>query len=566
MVMGLVSYVRLQLREAKTSDEYAVLFRAVSRGLLQDVKLYSPQNLRNHEHDAVLGQLCAGILHGLVPDDTPQEVWNEGLNALLLAWDAQLAVADAPHTVFCAASNMHWYSITDDAWFQRYGKYRRGIPVVPPSGALCQASGEPVRFLSQCAAFLEKHLTAGGFVANVRKFELLTACLRLFVREHIRLCSRESRDSIIPCAGLMRGMTAFMHSLADTHRSGDTAKDETTAASLACVFGVVVHEFLRLVDHARAPAQKTLVRSCMPMVWEDIFAFQNTAWFGDVVSACATWSVCRLSSVHVRALLSSSIKTKYVAKLLRLHAARCRDAADGSDAADGASDGADAAEDAPEQPLAAEDVVQQVLEARGVAILPAVLKWVRKTRMCTRELFGVITRVTRTLFESWNASDSSAGSGVPDFALLRTVILLYDELAACSEVSAVWLHAKDVVSWAFFRAAAPALPNPLRTFARHAPLEVVESVNVDKLRAGRCKTLVARFCIWCPPRNEPKQIYAVRGAAAAAAPEPPPSMATSPLSPLSPLSPEAATTGRGSSSQPKGFWALIFLSVSGSCL
>jgi len=500
MVMGLVSYVRLQLQEAKTSDEYAVVFRAVSRGLLQDVKLYSPHNLRNHEHDAVLGQLCTGILHGLVPDDTAQEAWNEGLNALLLAWDAQLAVADAPHTVFCAASNMHWYSITDDAWFQRYGKYRRGIPVVPPSGASRQASAEPVLLLSQCAAFLAKHLAAGGFVANVRKFELLAACLRLFVREYIRLFSCGKHGETIPCgfraqhslwADLMRALAVFMHGLVDTHRSGDTAKDETTATSLACVFGVVVHEFLRLAEHARQTPnehKQALMKSCMPTVWNDIFAFQNTAWFGAVASAFATWPVCKLSNTHVRALLSSSIKTKYVAKLLRLHAARCRDAADGSDAADGASDGADAAEDAPEQPLAAEDVVQQMLEARGVAILPAVLKWVRETGMCSRELFGAVTRALRTLFETWNGTSSSGtGAAVPDTALLRTVILFYNDLAVHPEVCTVWLHAKDVVSWAFFRAAtptpSPVLPNPLRTFARHAPLEVLESVNVDKLRA-----------------------------------------------------------------------------------
>ncbi len=484
MVMGLVSYVRLQLQEAKTSDEYAVVFRAVSRGLLQDVKLYSPHNLRNHEHDAVLGQLCAGILHGLVPDDTPQEVWNEGLNALLLAWDAQLAVADAPHTVFCAASNMHWYSITDDAWFQRYGKYRRGVPVAPPSGAPCQASAESVRFLLQCAPFLAKHLAAGGFVANVRKFELLAACLRLYVREYIRVVSANrckpassSFHSQPSLSAVMHGMTVFMHGLADTHRSGDTAKDETTATSLQCVFGVVAHEFLRLAECAwQAPP-------CMPTVWDDIFAFQNTAWFGAVMSACAMWPVCRLSNTHVRALLSSSIKTKYVAKLLRLHAARCRDAA-----AETAADGADTVEDVPEQPLAAEDVVQQVLEARGVAILPAVLKWVRETGMCSRELFGAVTRALRTLFETWNGTSSSGtGAAVPDTALLRTVVLFYDDLAVHPEVCAVWLHAKDVVSWAFFRAAtptpSPALPNPLRTFARHAPLEVLESVNVDKLRA-----------------------------------------------------------------------------------
>jgi hypothetical protein len=522
-MMEIIGVAVRKLRENNYVEQDAMVYNTIGSGLMQNMKLYG--SLRNPmETFEVMEDLLYIVLdtvQGINVRDTlgndayDDLTFRKALNVVLLLWDAKLAKADAPHTVYAEDTGIHWYSITDEAWRVRYGKYSGFKPA--GRGIFHKLR---VLTLETCANLFYNHFKyVDGKVDNL---SLLAACLRLYMWEHARLwaCTKESEKAHF-LAGLghagnelLQIVVKVLHNMAESYRAaGHVASKTEDPAKLPTIFCTIAHEALRMIQWCGSGNdQGFAIGQTLAMLRDDMLVFRTMPWFGTLATNFVTIAhslEVPSSDEHIIGILRNpTVKTKDVARILRLHASALvlgfgPEPAGAGSGGSGSGAASDASATLPEddsleecfddefaatppqspsaQPATITDAVQNVLETRGAAILPAVLKWVRETGNCTPALYGVITRALRNLFETWNADGSAY-----DSALLRIVVRFYDELALRPEVYAVWMHAKDVIAWARFRVendAAGIMPDPLRTFVRNAPRATLEAINVDKMRA-----------------------------------------------------------------------------------
>jgi hypothetical protein len=370
---------------------------------------------------------------------------NETLNALLLAWDALHAVAHVSHV----STGTAWFDMgCDEDWKTRYGN------AVPPS-----VLGKV--YTDGCSRFLVSALT------TIQAWPWVTVVDKQACQSYGLLLSLLQTQVADGSAEVLFGPAAgFHHFIAQLHVTARITKDDTFNNDMEAFLPFVTKCCMRMCA-GMAPTDAVIPQ--LQQLWEDMVLFRDEwapALFGKLavqLTQCMHRHNCVVPSEFVRVVfLTTGVKVKQLSTLLAIYAQQ-----------------SEATEAGLEPPSHFCEIVEDLVHARGAEVLPAVIKWVLKTKLCSMALFRGMTRCVRALFTSWNE--------VPyDGYLVHSVHTMYSWLACYAEVAPYWLEALDVVMWARFRDTdGESIPHPLRAFVLAAPPAVLASAarTLDKLQA-----------------------------------------------------------------------------------
>jgi hypothetical protein len=436
------------VQRAVTADEARAVIHTINKNVLQPAFQFQGEELALAK--TALADLCSALMGFVSRTTDPAEAVftvnkNETLNALLLAWDALHAVAHVSHV----STGTAWFDMgCDEDWKTRYGN------AVPPS-----VLGKV--YTDGCSRFLVSALT------TIQAWPWVTAVDKQACQSYGLLLSLLQTQVADGSAEVLFGPAAgFHHFIAQLHVTARITKDDTFNNDMEAFLPFVTKCCMRMCA-GMAPTDAVIPQ--LQQLWEDMVLFRDEwapALFGKLavqLTQCMHRHNCVVPSEFVRVVfLTTGVKVKQLSTLLAIYAQQ-----------------SEATEAGLEPPSHFCEIVEDLVHARGAEVLPAVIKWVLKTKLCSMALFRGMTRCVRALFTSWNE--------VPyDGYLVHSVHTMYSWLACYAEVAPYWLEALDVVMWARFRDTdGESIPHPLRAFVLAAPPAVLASAarTLDKLQA-----------------------------------------------------------------------------------
>jgi hypothetical protein len=442
------------VQRADTADQARAVIHTLNKNILQPAFQFQGEELALAK--TALADLCSALLSLVSRTTDPAEPAftvdkNETLNALLLAWDALHAVAHVSHVYvdIDESTGTAWFDMgCDEDWKTRYGN------AVPPS-----VLGKV--YTDGCSRFLVSALT------TIQAWPWVTAVDKQACQSYGLLLSLLQTQVADGSAEVLFGPAAgFHHFIAQLHVTARITKDDTFNNDMEAFLPFVTKCCMRMCA-GMAPTDAVIPQ--LQQLWEDMVLFRDEwapALFGKLavqLTQCMHRHNCVVPSEFVRVVfLTTGVKVKQLSTLLAIYAQQ-----------------SEATEAGLEPPSHFCEIVEDLVHARGAEVLPAVIKWVLKTKLCSMALFRGMTRCVRALFTSWNE--------VPyDGYLVHSVHTMYSWLACYAEVAPYWLEALDVVMWARFRDTdGESIPHPLRAFVLAAPPAVLASAarTLDKLQA-----------------------------------------------------------------------------------
>jgi hypothetical protein len=439
------------VQRAVTADEARAVIHTINKNVLQPAFQFQGEELALAK--TALADLCSALMGFVSRTTDPAEAVftvdkNETLNALLLAWDALHAVAPVSYDIDGSTGGATaWFDVGDDEdWKTRYGS-------ATPRSLLGKVYVDDCsRFLALALATIQTWSREATTWRARKSYGLLQSLLQTQVADG-------SAEVLFgPAVG-------FHHFIARLHAAHVT-KGNTFKNDMEAFLPFVTKCCMRMCA-GMAPTDAVIPQ--LQQLWEDMVLFRDEwapALFGKLavqLTQCMHRHNCVVPSEFVRVVfLTTGVKVKQLSTLLAIYAQQ-----------------SEATEAGLEPPSHFCEIVEDLVHARGAEVLPAVIKWVLKTKLCSMALFRGMTRCVRALFTSWNE--------VPyDGYLVHSVHTMYSWLACYAEVAPYWLEALDVVMWARFRDTdGESIPHPLRAFVLAAPPAVLASAarTLDKLQA-----------------------------------------------------------------------------------